>query len=190
MDAGPHAGLAAGPVSRRERLVRWEDPRTSLAAAEERGLSGLEFLRALRDGELPPPPIGRLLGFTVDEVDPGRVVFTLEPGEHLLNPNAVLHGGVAATMIDTVTGCAVTSQLPAGSTCATLQLNLNFVRSLDARSPPVRCEGWVVHLGRRSAVAEGRLTLPDGRLVAHGTATLQILGPEGPRHGPRTLHKP
>jgi len=177
-------------VSERERVVRWEDPRTTLEALADRGLSGLDFLRALRDGELPPPPFGQLLGFTIDEVDPGRVVFSVVPGEHLLNPNAVLHGGVAASMIDTVTGCAVTSQLPTGSTCATLQLAVNFVRSLDAASPAVRCEGRVLHLGRRSAVAEGRMTLPDGRLVAHGTATLQILGPEGPRHGPGGLHKP
>lgn len=149
-----------------------------VAAVAARRLSGLEFLRALRDGEISGPPFGALLGFTVDEVEPGRVVFGLQPGVHHDNPNGVMHGGVAAALLDTVTGCAVTSLLPFGVTCATLEIKVNYIRSLSPRSPRVRAIGTVLHLGRRSAVAEGKLLLPNDHLCAHATATLMIFPPE------------
>jgi len=167
---------------RHERHVRWSDPKEAVAIAVERQLSGLEFLRAMQRGEVPFPPLGVLLGFEIDEVEPGRVVFALQPGEHHYNPNQVVHGGVAAALLDTVTGCAVTTLLPFGSTCATLELKANYIRSLTAASPRLRAEGTVIHLGRRSALAEGKLLLPDGKLAAHATATLMIFGAEE-RHG-------
>ena len=160
------------------RSVAWTDPREVTAAVLARRLSGLEFLRAMRDGEIARPPLGVLLGFEVDEVEPGRVVFGLQPGEHHDNPNGVMHGGVAATLLDTVTGCAVTTLLPFGVTCATLELKVNYIRSLSPASPRVRAVGTVLHLGRRSAVAEGKLLLPDDHLAAHATATLMIFPPE------------
>ena len=165
-----------------ERHVRWADPRRALALAAERRYTGLEFLRAMQRGEVPFPPLGVLLGFEIDEVEPGRVVFGLQPGEHHYNPNQVVHGGVAAALLDTVTGCAVTTLLPFGSTCATLELKANYIRSLTAASPRLRAEGTVIHLGRRSALAEGKLLLPDGKLAAHATATLMVFGAEE-RHG-------
>jgi uncharacterized protein (TIGR00369 family) len=113
------------------------------------------------------------------------VVFGLQPGEHHYNPNGVVHGGVAAMLLDTVTGCAVISRLPFGVTCATLELKVNYIRSLSARSPRVTAEGTVLHLGRRSALAEGRLMLPDGRLAAHATSTLMIFPPEEVHRGDR-----
>jgi uncharacterized protein (TIGR00369 family) len=167
------------------RTVRWADPREILRLAVERRLSGLEFLRAMRDGEIPAPPVGALLGFEIDEVEEGRVVFGLQPGEHHYNPNGVVHGGVAAMLLDTVTGCAVMTKLPFGMTCATLELKVNYIRSLSARSPRVTAEGTVLHLGRRSAVAEGKLLLPDGRLAAHATSTLMVFPPEEVHRGDR-----
>jgi uncharacterized protein (TIGR00369 family) len=167
------------------RTVRWTDPRDILRLAVERRLSGLDFLRAMRDGEIPGPPVGALLGFEIDLVEEGRVVFGLQPGEHHYNPNGVVHGGVAAMLLDTVTGCAVISRLPFGVTCATLELKVNYIRSLSARSPRVTAEGTVLHLGRRSALAEGRLMLPDGRLAAHATSTLMIFPPEEVHRGDR-----
>jgi uncharacterized protein (TIGR00369 family) len=161
-----------------ERHVRWADPREALARALERRLSGLDFLRAMKAGELPPPPLGVLLGFEIDEVEPGRVVFGLQPGEHHYNPNQVVHGGVAAALLDTVTGCAVTTLLPFGATCATLELKANYIRSLTSSSPRLTAEGTVLHLGRRSALAEGKLLLPDGKLVAHATATMMLFTAE------------
>jgi uncharacterized protein (TIGR00369 family) len=166
-----------------ERQVRWSDPAEAIERAVAGELSGLEFLRGMRDGEIPYPPFGVLLGFEIDEVEPGRVVFGLQPGEHHYNPNRVVHGGVAAALLDTVTGCAVTTLLPFGATCATLELKANYIRSLTADSPRVRAVGTVLHLGRRSALAEGKLLLPDDKLVAHATATLMIFAPEE-RHGP------
>jgi len=180
----PDAPTATADLAH-SRTVRWADPREILRLAVERRLSGLEFLRAMRDGEIPAPPVGALLGFEIDEVEEGRVVFGLQPGEHHYNPNGVVHGGVAAMLLDTVTGCAVMTRLPFGMTCATLELKVNYIRSLSARSPRVTAEGTVLHLGRRSAVAEGKLLLPDGRLAAHATSTLMVFPPEEVHRGDR-----
>lgn len=160
------------------RSVRWSDPREAVRVALERHLSGLEFLLAMKAGEIPPPPIGVLLGFELEHAEEGRVVFGIQPAEHHYNPNGVVHGGVAAALLDTVTGCAVMTRLPRGVTCATLELKVNYIRSLTASSPRLACVGTVLHLGRRSALAEGRLELPDGRLAAHATSTLMIFPPE------------
>lgn len=167
-----------------ERAVRWSDPREAVRRTIEQRLSGLELLRAMQEGKIPQPPVGVLLGFEIDSIEPGRVVFGLQPAEHHFNPNGVVHGGVAAALLDTVTGCAVMTELPYGTTCATLDLKVNYIRSLDATSPRLSCIGSVLHLGRRSAVAEGRLELPDGRLAAHATSTLMIFSPEE-AHGQR-----
>jgi len=180
----PDAPTATADLAH-SRTVRWADPREILRRAVERQLSGLDFLRAMRDGEIPAPPVGALLGFEIDEVEEGRVVFGLQPGEHHYNPNGVVHGGVAAMLLDTVTGCAVMTRLPFGMTCATLELKVNYIRSLSARSPRVTAEGTVLDLGRRSAVAEGKLLLPDGRLAAHATSTLMVFPPEEVHRGDR-----
>lgn len=173
-------------MSERERHVRWDDPRETLARVVERRLSGLEFLRAMAAGEIPPPPIGLLLGFTIESAEPGSVTFGFQPAEHHYNPNCVVHGGVAATLLDTVVGCAVTTLLPFGTTCATLELKVSYIRSLTADSPWTRCTGAVLHHGRRSAVAEGRLLAPDGKLIAHATSTLLVIGPGEDPHGSRS----
>jgi uncharacterized protein (TIGR00369 family) len=168
-----------------ERHVRWADPREAVRLAVERRMSGFEFMSAMMRGEVPYPPFGVLLGFEVDAVERGRIVFGLQPSEHHFNPNGVVHGGVAAALLDTVTGCAVMTELPFGSTCATLEIKVNYIRSLSGRSPRLTCEGTVLHLGRRSAVAEGKLLLPDGKMAAHATATLMVFGPEEEQHGHR-----
>jgi uncharacterized protein (TIGR00369 family) len=167
------------------RSVQWTDPRRAVATAIERGYSGIEFLRAMKAGEIPPPPVGVLLGFELEEVEEGRVVFGLQPAEHHFNPNGVVHGGVASALLDTVTGCAVMTLLPHGVTCATLELKVNYIRSLTAASPRLAAVGTVLHLGRRSALAEGRLELPDGRLAAHATSTLMIFPPGEVHSGDR-----
>jgi uncharacterized protein (TIGR00369 family) len=173
-------------VSEHERHVRWRDPREAIAAAVAGRLSGLDFLRGMMAGEIPYPPLGVLLGFEIDVIEPGRIVFGLQPGEHHYNPNGVVHGGVAAALLDTVTGCAVTTLLPYGTTCATLELKVNYIRSLTASSPRLTCEGTVIHHGKRSAVAEGKLLLPGGKLAAHATSTLMIFPPEEVHTGDRS----
>lgn len=168
-----------------ERHVSWTDPREAVRLALERRMSGFDFMTAMMRGDVPYPPFGVLLGFEIDAVERGRIVFGLQPAEHHFNPNGVVHGGVAAALLDTVTGCAVMTELPFGSTCATLEIKVNYIRSLDADSPRLTCEGTVLHLGRRSAVAEGKLLLPDGRMAAHATATLMVFTPEEEQHGRR-----
>ena len=138
-------------------------------------LSGLEFLEALARGELPPPPIMETLGFGGFEVGPGWARFDLTPGERHYNPIGSVHGGVAATLLDSALGCAVHSALEAGVGYTTVDLRVTFVRPLTATTGPVRCEGRVIHVGSRIGTAEGRIPDAEGRLYAHGSATCLIV---------------
>ena len=153
----------------RARTFSWEDPRPLAEAA--RGLSGLEFLRKVASGELPPPPISALMNFGVAEIGEGRAVFTAEPAEYHYNPIGVVHGGLAATLLDSAMGCAVHTTLPPGAGYTTLEIKVNFVRPLTAETGAVRCEARVVHVGGRTATAEGRVLDGQGRLYAHATTT-------------------
>ncbi|OGA66649.1 MAG: hypothetical protein A3G81_06715 [Betaproteobacteria bacterium RIFCSPLOWO2_12_FULL_65_14] len=158
----------------RELTVAWSDP-AALAAAGA-SLSGLEFLRAIRDGRLPAPPIARLLGFRLVEVDTGHAVFEVLPGEHHYNPIGVVHGGLAMTLLDSAMGCAVHSHMPAGGGYTTLEAKTNLTRPISAQTGPLRAIGKVVHVGSRVATAEGRLVDGAGKLYAHATTTCMVLG--------------
>jgi uncharacterized protein (TIGR00369 family) len=159
----------------RTRTFSWEDPRALAEAG--RGLSGLEFLRRVVAGELPRPPIAALMNFSVAEVSEGRAVFTAEPAEYHYNPIGVVHGGLAATLLDSAMGCAVHSTLPAGAGYTTLEVKVNFVSPLTAETGRVRCEARVIHVGGRTATAEGRVVDEAGKLYAHGTTTCIIFRP-------------
>jgi uncharacterized protein (TIGR00369 family) len=137
------------------------------------GLSGLEQLRAtlLKGGA----PIGRLIGMEVDELDVGRAVFSLVPGEHHYNPIGIVHGGIAATMLDSAMGCAVHSTLPPGVRFTTVDLHVHYTRALTATTGRVVAIGETVHLGGRTATAEGRVVDEDGTVLAHGTTTCLIM---------------
>ena len=161
----------------RERVIRWDDPQTALRAAERQGLSGIEFLRAIQQGELPPPPMITLMGMTLATVEEGRVVFTVEPAEYHYNPIGVVHGGLAATLLDSAIGCAVQTLSPAGVAYTTVELKVNYVRALRSGMGVVSGEGTVLHFGRQVALAEARLTGPDGKLYAHATSTCLIMRP-------------
>jgi uncharacterized protein (TIGR00369 family) len=159
----------------RTRTFDWEDPVANAALGRE--LSGLDFMRAIRDGTIPPPPIARLMDFDLDEVDEGRAVFTVEPAEFHYNPIGMVHGGLAATLIDSATGCAVHTTLPAGVGYTTLEFKSNFVRAIGRDTGRIRCTGAVLHRGGTIATAEARLTADEtGKLLAHGVATCAILG--------------
>ncbi len=159
----------------RERAYTWRDPQLTAAAA--RDVDGLTFLRRMAAGEVPAPPIATTLGFTVLEVESGRVVFGLEPAEYHFNPIGSVHGGVFATLLDSAAACAVHSALPAGASYTSLDLSVKFLRGLGIDSGPVRCEGLVVHLGGRTALAEARLYDGAGRLCAHATSSCMIFRP-------------
>ncbi|MEA3016416.1 MAG: hypothetical protein QOI38_1138 [Sphingomonadales bacterium] len=140
-------------------------------------LTGLELLRAMAAGQLPAAPMAERLGFRLAEVDEGRVVFEGAPDGRLLNPLGTVHGGYALTLIDSATGCAVHSRLPAGAGYATLETKVNFVRGIKPDGGRIRCEGTVLSLGRQIGTAEARLTGADGTLLAHGSSTLIIFAP-------------
>lgn len=164
----------AAPSLVRERTHTWTDPADTAAAG--RDVDGLTFLRGLAAGTVPPAPIATTLGFTLLEVESGRVVFGFEPAEHHHNPIGSVHGGVFATLLDSAAGCAVHSALPAGTGYTSLDLSVKFLRGLSAGSGPVR-EGRVVHLGGRTALAEAHLRDADGRLCAHATSSFLVLRP-------------
>ena len=136
--------------------------------------SGLELLRGIMDGRLPAPPIARLIGVELVEVDAGRVVFMGRPGLEHYNPIGSVHGGYAATLLDSCMACAVHSGLDAGLGYTTLEFKVNFVRAMTVDTGLVRAEGKVIHGGRQAAVAEGRLTDETGRLLAHATTTCLV----------------
>ena len=156
----------------RQRTVSWEDPNTT--AEMGRSSSGLEFLAAIRDGRVPTAPIAYVLGMKLVEVEEGRTVFTLEPSELHYNPIGVVHGGIAATLLDSCMGCSVHSTLPKGRAYTTLEFKINLVRPITLGTGIVRAEGKVIHAGRQTATAEGRLVDEKGRLYAHATTTCII----------------
>jgi uncharacterized protein (TIGR00369 family) len=153
----------------RRRIVEWPDPVEIARIA--RGMGGLEFLQSIVQGRLPGPPIAHLIGFRLSEAANGRVVFTCEPHESHYNPLGSVHGGVVATLLDSAMGCAVHSTLPAGRFYTTLEIKVNYIRSLGVGSGPVQAVGETIHSGRQTAIAEGRLVDEGGRLYAHATTT-------------------
>lgn len=162
----------------RSRVVTWQDPLPT--AREGLTMSGLDFLRAIGEGKLPPPPIFATMGLIgATDLGEGHITFLAVPAEYHYNPIGVVHGGFAATLLDSAMGCAVHSALPAGVGYTTIEIKINYIRALTAATGEVRAEGRVIHVGGRMATAEGRLVGPDGTLYAHGTTTCYILRPKG-----------
>jgi uncharacterized protein (TIGR00369 family) len=161
-------------LATRTRTITWDDPVE--VATSRLDLSGLDHLRAIRDGTLPPPPIAVLMGFALDEVEEGRALFGVTPEEFHYNPIGVVHGGLAATLIDSATGCAVQSTLEPGLLYTSLEVKVNFARPITRDTGRVLCEGTVVHRGRTVATAEARVVAEaTGKLLAHGTATCLLM---------------
>jgi len=138
-------------------------------------MSGLDYLKAMQEGKIPSPPIGILMDMRIVEVTEGRVIFAAQPAEYHYNPLGTVHGGLAATLLDSALGCAIHSTLQAGTGYTTLELKVNYLRPMTRESGMMYCEGKVIHVGGRIATAEGRLTDADGKLYAHGTTTCIIL---------------
>jgi uncharacterized protein (TIGR00369 family) len=166
------AGVALIPE--RTRSFSWEDPTATAAAGLQ--MPGLECMRSIMDGVLPPPPIARLLDFTITEAEDGRAVFAMEPAEWMYNPIGSVHGGIAATILDSCMGCAVHTTLEAGVGYTTTDLQVRYIRAMGETTGRVLAEGRVVHRGRRTATAEGRLFVEsDETLIAHATTGCVIL---------------
>jgi uncharacterized protein (TIGR00369 family) len=157
----------------RERTVRWSDPIASARAG--RALGGLEHLQAIQAGTLPPPPILALLGATMGTLERGRVTMSLVPAEFHYNPYGMVHGGVLATLLDTVMSCAILTQLPVGRGNTTIDISVNYLRAVSLETGPVTAEGTVLHAGRTTALAQGRVTDATGRLYAVATTTCLLV---------------
>src|SRR5437762_14105463 len=127
-------------------------------------MAGAAFLRAIAERKLPPPPIANLMGFDIGEVGAGRVIFGVGPQEYHYNPIGMVHGGLAATLLDSAMGCAVHSLLPEGRAYTTLELKVNFIRALRHDTGVVKAMGKVIHLGGKVATAEGRVLVAEGKL--------------------------
>lgn len=153
--------------------MEWEDPMPHV----QRGMTmaPLDYLTAIKRGEMPTPPFARLLNLWPLELEPGRAVFGAEAGESLYSPLGVVHGGFVATLLDTAMGISIYGSLEAGRYFSTLEIKVNYLRTLRADSGPVTCEGKAVHVGRTVATAEGRVVNEAGKLVATGTCTCMIL---------------
>jgi uncharacterized protein (TIGR00369 family) len=156
----------------RSRTFSWSDP--ALTAARVGSTSGLEMLRAMRDGEIPPPPILQLVGGTGFEVEEGKVTVFMPAQEFHYNPLGTVHGGIIATLLDTAAGCTVHSTLPAGVGYTSLDLMTRFIKPVTIASGLLRCEGAIINRGRRTAAAESRLLDERGTLLAHATSTCLI----------------
>ena len=142
-------------------------------------MTGLEQLRWARDhvDDATTPSIRRLLGMRFEEIENGRVTMALTTSADFANPQGTTHGGIYATILDSVMGCAVHSTLPAGVGYTTLELKVNYVRPVSIDGAPITAEGSVIHAGRRTATAEGRAYDGAGKLVAHASTTCLIINP-------------
>jgi uncharacterized protein (TIGR00369 family) len=156
----------------RSRTVRWHDPAITALGALER--SGLQTMEAIRDGELPAPPIAMLMQFDIVELAEGRVEFSCVLDESVYNPIGVVHGGLVCTLLDTVAGCAVHTTLPQGMAYTSIELKVNYLRAVHATSGPLTAVGTVVKPGRRVAFAEGEVRDAAGRVVATATSSLLV----------------
>lgn len=139
-----------------------------------RAHSGAAFLDGISSGALPAPPMGELMGMTPISTAPGSAVFQGTPGLEHYNPSGVVHGGYAATLLDTAVGCAIHTMLPAGKGYTTLELKINYIRPMTAATGPVRAEGKVISVGGQVGIAEGRLTDANGKLYAFATTTCLV----------------
>lgn len=161
-------------MTERTRTYTWADPfalRDTMS-----GHSGLELMQLMAKGEIPPPPIANTLGFRLVEAERGHALFECEPAEYHYNPIGVAHAGLAMTLMDSAMGLAFVTTLDEPVAWTTLEVKSNFTRALTVETGVVRCSGSVIHAGRRVATTEARIEDPQGRLCAHGTSTILVLG--------------
>lgn len=157
----------------RERTFTWTNPLD--LAKELFRAEGIAWLRSMKAGELPPPPVVSALGMEVESVEDGSVAFSMHAEEWMCNPAGVVHGGMTATLLDTVLTLAVMTKIPAGSSAQTIDMNVHYVRPVLPTGEKIVAEGKAVHVGATIGTAEARVHNAAGKLIAHGTATLAII---------------
>lgn len=159
----------------RSRTIRYHSPDPAQAKLFER--TGLEQLRALIDGTIPPPPISSHIGLEFVSVTDGEVVMTAQPDESHYNPIGSIHGGFFATVLDSACGCAVHSTLPAGVGYTSLEIKISFLRPITAETGTVTARGWVTRRGRNASFAEADIRDKEGRVLATASSTCLIINP-------------
>jgi len=162
----------------RTRTITWDDP--SISANAARAMKGIDHLRAIIRGDIPAPPIAKLLNMWLLEVEEGHAMFGITASEELYNPIGVVHGGIACTILDSAMGCAVQSSLPEGFAYTTVDLNVHLVRGITLKTGELRAVAEAVHVGRRVATAQARLMDMEARLYAHATTTCLVFPIETP----------
>jgi uncharacterized protein (TIGR00369 family) len=159
-----------GPPS--SRTVNWYDPGPGVA----RGLSlaGIDYLKAMIAGELPPPPMATLMQFGLVDVEPGKVVLTCHPDGSVYNPNGAVHGGLVCTLLDSATGLALHSTLPAGKGYTSIEIKVNYLKPVRLGAGPLTATGTVVKSGSRVGFTEGAVADASGAVLATASSTLLV----------------
>ena len=156
----------------RTRSISWEDP--LIGAARATTMPGIDYLQAMIDGEIPPPPIVTLMGMTLVSVGPGTATFTCLPDESHYNPIGSVHGGFVCTALDSAAGCAVQTTLPAGTGYTSLEIKVSYLRAVSTTTGALTVVGTVVKPGSRVAFAEAVVLDGQGRTVATASSTLLV----------------
>lgn len=170
----PDSRVESSWGERRSRIVEWHDPHPTKAASMS--MRGIDYLTAMMDGRLPPPPMAGLMRVDATEVTAGRVVFTCVPDESMYNAIGAIHGGAVCTLLDFVAGCALLSTLPAGATMASIEIKVNYLRPIHPGSGTLSATGTLVKAGRRIAFSEGIAVDAKGEIVATASSTLALSG--------------
>jgi uncharacterized protein (TIGR00369 family) len=162
-------------MTEQQRLVTWQSP--SLYIDQMRELSGTEYIDAVRAGTIPVSPMLRLLDIHGQEWSEGYALFTVVPQEFHYNPMGMAHGGLACALLDTAMAVSVLTMLPKGVGYVTLEIKINFTKPIVTQAGELRAEGRAIHVGSRTATADGRIYDAAGNLYAHGTTTLLLMRP-------------
>ena len=158
---------------KRERTYSWGNPLEGVELSKN--LSGFDYLTAIKKGEAPASPLLHTLDFSIGEVEKGSVSFFFEPQEFHYNPNGSVHGGVITSILDSAMGCTLHSLLPKGMVYTTLELKINFLKMVHAKSGVLTASGKMIHLGNSTALVEAELTDESGKKYAYGVSTCMLL---------------
>lgn len=157
----------------RTKTISWGDPQKNKRDAVS-SISGLDYLKAIKEGRISPPPVANLVGYKICEVDYGYAAFELTPSEYHYNPFASVHGGILSTLLDTTMTASVLSTLPKGFSCTTIEIKVNFIKPVTADTGILKCEARPIHVGKKLATVEGKIKDKNGLLHAHGVSTCSI----------------
>ena len=157
----------------RTKTISWDDPHRNKRDAAT-SISGLDYLKAIKEDRISPPPVANLVGYKICEVDHGYAAFELNPEEYHYNPFATVHGGIVSTLLDTAMTSSVLSTLPKGFSCTTIEIKVNFVKPVTTDTGILKCEARPIHVGKKLATAEGKMKDKKGVLRAHGVSTCSI----------------